>query len=127
METILGIMIPFFGTSLGAAMVFVLKNSISDNLQKILTGFAAAVLFMAAFLSSAQNAYAAKLETLPVSHDYEYYSARGNRVIRGRMFFYRMVGKSKAAKKINTVFKAHEKEWKTANQNNLRMMKSGSM
>ena len=43
-ETTLGILIPFFGTALGAAMVFVLKKSISENLQKILTGFAAGAM-----------------------------------------------------------------------------------
>ena len=31
METILGILIPFVGTSLGAAMVFVLKKEISPT------------------------------------------------------------------------------------------------
>ena len=50
-EIILGILIPFVGTSLGAAMVFVLKKSISDNLQKILTGFAAGVMVAASFWS----------------------------------------------------------------------------
>ena len=50
-ETILGIMIPFFGTSLGAAMVFVLKKNISDHIQKILTGFAAGVMVAASFWS----------------------------------------------------------------------------
>ena len=40
-EVLLGIMIPFIGTSLGAGMVFFLKNQISENVQKILTGFAA--------------------------------------------------------------------------------------
>lgn len=39
LDTILGIIIPFGGTSLGAAMVFILKKNISENLQKILTGF----------------------------------------------------------------------------------------
>lgn len=43
-ETILGVFIPFIGTSLGAAMVFILKKNISDTLQKILTGFAAGFL-----------------------------------------------------------------------------------
>ena len=42
--TILGILIPFVGTSLGAAMVFVLRKEISTNLQKVLTGFAAGVM-----------------------------------------------------------------------------------
>ena len=43
-ETILGILIPFLGTGLGAAMVFPLKKNISENLQKILTGFAAGAM-----------------------------------------------------------------------------------
>ena len=50
-DTIFGILIPFLGTSLGAAMVFVLKKSISDSLQKILTGFAAGVMVAASFWS----------------------------------------------------------------------------
>lgn len=44
-----GILLPFLGTSLGAAMVFVLKDQISDNVQKILTGFAAGVMVAASF------------------------------------------------------------------------------
>ena len=55
-ETIMGILIPFFGTSLGAAMVFILKNEISENLQKILTGFAAGVMVAASFWSLLQPA-----------------------------------------------------------------------
>ena len=55
-ETILGILIPFFGTGLGAAMVFMLKKNISDNLQKILTGFAAGVMVAASFWSLLQPA-----------------------------------------------------------------------
>ena len=55
-ETTLGIFIPFFGTALGAAMVFVLKKSISENLQKILTGFAAGVMVAASFWSLLQPA-----------------------------------------------------------------------
>ena len=50
-EVFLGIMIPFLGTGLGAAMVFVLKKSISFSLQKILTGFAAGVMVAASFWS----------------------------------------------------------------------------
>lgn len=49
-----GIMIPFLGTSLGAAMVFLLKNQISEKLQKILTGFAAGVMVAASFWSLLQ-------------------------------------------------------------------------
>jgi ZIP family zinc transporter len=38
-----GILLPFLGTSLGAAMVFALKDRISDGIQRMLTGFAAGV------------------------------------------------------------------------------------
>ena len=55
-ETILGILIPFAGTSLGASMVFVLKKNTSGNLQKILTGFAAGVMVAASFWSLLQPA-----------------------------------------------------------------------
>ena len=55
-KTILGILIPFIGTSLGAAMVFVLKKSISGSLQKVLTGFAAGVMVAASFWSLLQPA-----------------------------------------------------------------------
>lgn len=53
---LLGIMIPFIGTSLGAGMVFFLKNQISENVQKILTGFAAGVMVAASFWSLLQPA-----------------------------------------------------------------------
>ena len=52
----LGILIPFAGTSLGAAMVFILRKNISENLQKILTGFAAGVMVAASFWSLLQPA-----------------------------------------------------------------------
>ena len=55
-ETVLGILIPFAGTSMGAAMVFVLKKSISGQMQKILTGFAAGVMVAASFWSLLQPA-----------------------------------------------------------------------
>ena len=55
-EVILGILIPFIGTSLGAALVFVMRKSISENLQKILTGFAAGVMVAASFWSLLQPA-----------------------------------------------------------------------
>ena len=56
MNTVLGVLIPFFGTSLGAAMVFVLRKNISGQLQKILTGFAAGVMVAASFWSLLQPA-----------------------------------------------------------------------
>ncbi len=52
----MGILLPFLGTSLGAAMVFVLKDSISDGLQRTLTGFAAGVMVAASFWSLLQPA-----------------------------------------------------------------------
>ena len=55
-DVLLGIMIPFIGTSLGAAMVFILKKNISDNLQKVLTGFAAGVMVAASFWGLLQPA-----------------------------------------------------------------------
>ena len=50
-EVILGLLIPFAGTSLGAAMVFFFSKQISVDLQKILTGFAAGVMVAASFWS----------------------------------------------------------------------------
>ncbi len=50
-QILIGILIPFMGTSLGAAMVFVLKHRISDKLQRTLTGFAAGVMVAASFWS----------------------------------------------------------------------------
>lgn len=55
-QVIIGILIPFAGTSLGSAMVFFLKDSISKNIQRILTGFAAGVMVAASFWSLLQPA-----------------------------------------------------------------------
>jgi ZIP family zinc transporter len=55
-QIVIGILIPFAGTSLGAAMVFFLKNEISDKLKLILTGFAAGVMVAASFWSLLQPA-----------------------------------------------------------------------
>ena len=55
-EIIFGLLIPFAGTSLGAALVFFLKKQISDGLQRILTGFAAGVMVAASFWSLLQPA-----------------------------------------------------------------------
>ena len=48
-EILQGLLLPFVGTSLGAAMVFVLKGELSIGLRKILTGFAAGVMVSASF------------------------------------------------------------------------------
>ncbi len=47
----IGILIPFIGTTLGAAMVFFLKKEFSGNTQKLLTGFAAGVMVAASVWS----------------------------------------------------------------------------
>ena len=46
-----GIMIPFIGTSLGAAMVFLFRKEMPEMMQRILTGFAAGVMTAAAIWS----------------------------------------------------------------------------
>ena len=46
-----GVLIPFIGTSLGAACVFFLKGKIHDSLKKVLTGFAAGIMVSASFFS----------------------------------------------------------------------------
>ena len=47
MEAFWGILIPFLGTSLGAACVFFMKKTLSDMVQRALTGFAAGVMVAA--------------------------------------------------------------------------------
>ena len=39
MNIIIGLLIPFIGTTLGAAMVFFLKEKIIKKIEKILLGF----------------------------------------------------------------------------------------
>ena len=51
METFLGILIPFLGTTLGAACVFFMKNSLCDLVQRSLAGFAAGVMVAASIWS----------------------------------------------------------------------------
>ena len=51
-----GILIPFLGTGLGAAMVFFLKKQLTFGVQKALTGFAAGVMVAASFWSLLQPA-----------------------------------------------------------------------
>lgn len=47
----LGLLIPFLGTSLGAAMVFIMKREMNDLVQRSLTGFAAGVMTAASIWS----------------------------------------------------------------------------
>ena len=51
METFLGIMIPFLGTTLGASCVFFMKRSLGDLVQRSLAGFAAGVMVAASIWS----------------------------------------------------------------------------
>lgn len=51
MEAFWGILIPFLGTSLGAACVFFMKKSFRDVVQRALTGFAAGVMVAASVWS----------------------------------------------------------------------------
>lgn len=50
-EIIKGLLIPFLGTSLGAACVFFMKNSLKTSIQRILQGFAAGIMVAAAVWS----------------------------------------------------------------------------
>ena len=51
MEAFYGILIPFLGTSLGAACVFFMKKSLGDLVQRSLAGFAAGVMVAASIWS----------------------------------------------------------------------------
>ena len=51
MEVLIGITIPFLGTTLGAAMVFFMKNKMNGKVEKLLLGFAAGVMIAASIWS----------------------------------------------------------------------------
>ena len=51
LKIIQGILIPFLGTSLGAACVLFMKKDLNIKIQKILTGFAAGVMMAASIWS----------------------------------------------------------------------------
>lgn len=50
-DILYGLLLPFFGTSLGAAMVFFLREEIKPWLQKLLLGFASGVMIAASVWS----------------------------------------------------------------------------
>ena len=50
-SVILGILIPFIGTTLGAAFVFFMKKQLGQSVQRALTGFAAGVMTAASVWS----------------------------------------------------------------------------
>lgn len=51
METFLGILIPFLGTTLGAMCVFFMRKKLGDLVQRALAGFAAGVMVAASIWS----------------------------------------------------------------------------
>ncbi len=56
MELIIGLTLPFLGTALGAAMVFLVRDHLSDIANKAMLGFASGVMVAAAFWSLLQPA-----------------------------------------------------------------------
>ena len=51
MQAVYGLLIPFFGTTLGAGMVFFFKNNIKQSVEKLLLGFASGVMIAASIWS----------------------------------------------------------------------------
>jgi len=49
--SLIGILIPFLGTSLGSSFVFFMKKNMSEKFQKITVGFAAGVMIAASVWS----------------------------------------------------------------------------
>ena len=51
MQIIIGILIPFLGTTLGALLVFLLRGKLNTKIEKMLLGFAAGVMLAASIWS----------------------------------------------------------------------------
>jgi len=51
MQVLIGLIIPFLGTTIGSAMVFLMKNNLNPKLEKALLGFAAGVMVAASIWS----------------------------------------------------------------------------
>ena len=51
MQLFIGLLIPFLGTTLGAGMVFLMKNKINSKIEKLLLGFASGVMIAASVWS----------------------------------------------------------------------------
>lgn len=51
MQLMWGLLIPFIGTTLGSAMVFLMKNKIEPKIEKLLLGFASGVMIAASIWS----------------------------------------------------------------------------
>ena len=72
MQVFYGILIPFLGTAFGAACVFFMRKSLSDTVQRSLTGFAAGVMVAASIWSLLipaieQSSYMGKWEFVPAA------------------------------------------------------------
>ena len=44
MQILIGLIIPFLGTTIGSVMVFLMKNNLNPKLEKALLGFAAGAM-----------------------------------------------------------------------------------
>ena len=69
-NVLLGIMVPFLGTTLGSALVFLMRGEMNIKLQRTLTGFAAGVMVAASVWSLLipsidQSAHMGKLSFIP--------------------------------------------------------------
>ena len=51
MDLVIGLAIPFLGTTLGAAMVFLMRNKMNSKVEKLLLGFASGVMIAASVWS----------------------------------------------------------------------------
>jgi ZIP family zinc transporter len=51
MNLLLGLIIPFIGTTLGSAMVFLMRNKLNNKIEKVLLGFASGVMVAASVWS----------------------------------------------------------------------------
>ncbi len=51
METLIGLLLPFIGTTLGAATIFLMKDQIKPGIQKAMLGFASGVMVAASVWS----------------------------------------------------------------------------
>ncbi|MDE7198071.1 MAG: ZIP family metal transporter, partial [Lachnospiraceae bacterium] len=51
MQLFEGLMIPFVGTTLGSAMVFLMRNGMNKGLERLLLGFASGVMMAASVWS----------------------------------------------------------------------------
>lgn len=51
MQIVIALLIPLIGTTLGASMVFLMKNKINIKIEKLLLGFVAGVMMAASVWS----------------------------------------------------------------------------